>query len=73
MIVDFNCEIHEKSMSYFCQICDFENLTNDPTCSKKPQNPTCFGLIMTNKPKYFHNSITSETGLSHFHKIQQRF
>ena len=32
-------------------------------------NTTCIDLIMTNKPKSFHNSITFVTGLSHFHKM----
>ena len=37
-------------MSNFCQIYDFKNLINDPTCYKNPEKRTCIGLIMTNKP-----------------------
>ena len=70
IIGDFNCEIHEESMSNICQIYDIKNLINEPTCYKwNPGNPSCIDLIMTNKTKCFQNSITFETALSDFHKI----
>ena len=56
-------------MCNFCKIHDFQNLINDPTCHKNPENPTYNDLIMTNKPKCFQNSIKIETGLSDFHKM----
>ena len=55
-------------MSNFSQIYDFINLINDPACYKKPENPTCIDLIMSNKPKCSKNSITAETELLDFHK-----
>ena len=53
----------------FCQIDDFKNLTNLTKYYKNPEIPTYINLILTNKPKYFQNSITIETGLSDFHKM----
>ena len=53
----------------FCQIDDFKNLTNLTKYYKNPEIPTYINLILTNKPKYFQNSITIETGLSDFHEM----
>ena len=36
---------------------------------KNPINPTCFDLIITNRPKSFQESEVIETGLSDFHKM----
>ena len=49
IIGDFNCEIHEESMSNCCQIYDLKNLINDPTCFEKPENHACIYLIITKK------------------------
>ena len=56
-------------MKSFCQIHNFKNLLDKPTCYKNPSNPFCVDLIITNKPKSFQNSCTFETGLSDFHKM----
>ena len=68
IIGDFNCEIREEPMSNFCQIYDFKNLTNDPTCYKNLENSTCIDLIMTNKPKCSRNSIKIKLDLQTFIK-----
>ena len=39
------------------------------TCFKNPNNPSCIGLLITNRPKRFQNSMAIETGLSDFHKM----
>ena len=39
------------------------------TCFKNPDNPTCIGLILTNKHRLFQNTSVIETGLSDFHRL----
>ena len=56
-------------MKSFCQIYNFKNLLDKPTCYKNPTNPWCVDLVITNKPTSFQNSCTFETGLSDFHKM----
>ena len=70
IIGDFNCKIHEESMSTFCQIYDFKNLINDPSCDKNLKNPVGIDLTTTNKPKGIQNSIAIETGFSDFYKMK---
>ena len=55
-------------MKSFCQICNFKNLLNKPTCYKNPTNPCCVDLILTNRPRSFQNSCTFKTRLSDFHR-----
>ena len=43
-------------------------LISKPTCFQ-PINPTCIGLILTNKPNLFQLSANLETGLSDHHKL----
>ena len=69
----FNSEPTEEAMKSFCQIYNFKNLLDKPTCYKNPTNPSCVDLIITNKPRNFQNSCTFETELSDFHKIQNLF
>ena len=38
-------------------------------CSKNPENPTCIGLFLTNRPGSFQDSTVIETGLSNFHEM----
>ena len=56
-------------MKTLYQIHGLKNLINEPTYYKKPSNPTCTDLIITNRPKSLQNSSTFETGLSDFHKM----
>ena len=56
-------------MKSFCQIYNFKNLIDKPTCYKNPTNPSCVDLILTNRPRSFQNSCTFETRLSDFHKM----
>ena len=66
---DFNSEPNESSMSEFCELYDLKNLIHSATCFKNPNKPSCIDLILTNRPKSFHNSSVIETGLSDFHKL----
>ena len=66
---DFNSEPSESCMKEFCQLYNLKNLIIDPTCFKNPLNPSLIDLILTNKPKLFHQSKVIETGLSDHHKM----
>ena len=69
LLGDFNSEPTEEAMKSFCQIYNFKNLLDKPTCYKNPIDPLCVDLIITDKPKSFQNSCTFETGLSDLHKM----
>ena len=56
-------------MTELCELYDFSNLIKDPTCFKKPLNPTSIDVILTNKVRSFHNNNVIETGLSDHHKL----
>ena len=67
---NFNSGPTDEAMTTtFCQIHNFKNLTNEPSCFKNPNNLTFIDLIMTNRSKSFRNLITFGTGLSCFHKM----
>ena len=66
---DFNAEIFLSDMEPFCTINNLKRIIKEPTCYENPDNPTCIDLILTNCPKNFQESSTSETGLSDFHKM----
>ena len=68
-LADFNSEPTEEALKSFCQIFNFKNLLDKPTCYKNPNNPSCVNLIIANKPRSFQNSCTFETGPSDFHKM----
>ena len=63
LLGDFNSKPTDKAMKSFCQIYNFKNLLDKPTCYKSPISPLCVDLIITNKPRSFQNSCTFETGL----------
>ena len=69
LIGDLNCQPNENAMVDFCNLFNFKNIVNRPTCFKNPENPSCIDLILTNKPKSFKNTTVIETGLSDFHKM----
>ena len=69
IIGDFNSEIHEESMTEFCEGYNLQNLVREPTCFKNPLNPSSIDVMLTNKMKSFKNSIVIETGLSDHHKL----
>ena len=69
LLGDFNSKPTEEAMKSFCQIYNSKNLLGKPTSYKNPTNPLCVDLILTNKPRRFHNSWKFKTGLSDFHKM----
>ena len=65
----FNSEMTESVMENFCETYHLHNLIKDATCFKNPDKPSCIDILLTNFPKSFLKSQTSETGLSDFHKL----
>ena len=66
---NFNVNTSELNMKDFCNAYGFKSLIKVPTYFKKPENPSCIDLILTNNPLSFQNSGVIETGLSDFHKM----
>ena len=50
--------------------CDLRSLVKEPTYFKNPENPSCIGLILTNKPRNFIKTGVIETGLSYYQKMK---
>ena len=65
----FNSCMDDSPMKTFGEIYKLRNLIKEPTCFKKPENPTCIDLILKNKPLSSKNTYVIETGLSVFHKM----
>ena len=55
-------------MSDLCDTCSLSNLVNSFTCVKS-QNSTSIGVMLTNRPRSFHNTSFTETGLSDCDKM----
>ena len=66
---DFNLGIDEPQMKSFCETYNLTNLIKQPTCYKRPENPTCIDWILTNVPSTFQSICGIETGPSDFHLI----
>ena len=69
LIDDFNAEIFVSLMDSFCTTYHLKSLVMAPTCYKNTDKSTCIDLILTNSPRQFRATLTSEIGLSHFHKM----
>ena len=69
LLGDFNSEINENAMKEFCETYNLKNLVKQDTCFKNPLNTSSIDVILTNREKSFHNTITVETGLSDHHKM----
>ena len=67
---DLNSEPTESAVRNFCEIYSCKNLIKDNTCFKNPLKPSCINLIITNRPKSFHNIVAVETVLWDFHKMK---
>ena len=55
-------------MSDLCDTFSLSNLVNGVTCVKS-QNGTSIDVMLTNRPRSFHNTSLIETGLSDCHKM----
>ena len=74
LIGDLNVEPTKATVSvfFFCEIYNLKHLIKDNTCFKNPTKPTCIDLIVTNKSKFFQDTMVIETTLSYFHKMSAR-
>ena len=52
---DYNAEVLEASVQEVYESYLLENMVKKLTWFKNPVKPTCFDLIITNKPGMFHN------------------
>ena len=66
---DLNTEPTEVAVSDFCEIYNLKHLIKEKTCFKNPTKPTCIDLIVTNRPKFFKDTVVLETKLSDFHNM----
>ena len=66
---DLNAEPTEVAVSDFCEIYNLKHLIKEKTCFKNPTKPTCIDLIVTNRPKFFTDTVVLETKLSDFHNM----
>ena len=69
LLGDLNSESKEQSVKDFCQVYNCKNIIKRNTCFKNPANPSCIDLLITNRPAWFHGSMTIETGLPNFQKL----
>ena len=74
---DFKIDIKNERLSYgkldtFCDLFNLTNLIQSETCLMKNQKST-IDLFLTNKPKSFFKTPTTETGLSDYHKVIPTF
>ena len=74
---DFNIDIKHEGLGYgkldtFCDIFNLTNLIHSETCSMKNHKST-IDLFLTNKPKSFFKTHTTEKGLTDYHKRISKF
>ena len=62
-------ELNNLNMNNFCETYDLKNLINEPTCYKNAINTSSIDVILTNRPRRFHNSMAIGTVLSDHHKM----
>ena len=70
---DFNIDIKTKGLGYgkldtFCDLFNLTNSIHSETCLMKNHKST-IDLFVTNKPKSFFKTHTTETSLSDYHKF----
>ena len=66
---DLNAVSDDRDMKYLCEVFKLKHLVKIPTCFKKPINPRCIDILLTNRVHNFQNTITVETVLSDNHKL----
>ena len=69
LLGDLNVESSDPVLKDFCNVCNLYSLVKEPTCYKSPYNASCTDLFFSNPPQSFRNTITTETGISDFHKM----
>ena len=54
LLVDFNTEPTDTTLSYFCEVYNLKNLIKDMTYVKNPNKASCIYLRITNRQKGFN-------------------
>ena len=62
LLGDFNVSVDDETMRNLCNSYNLNSLIIQPTCFKSPENPSCIGLILINKPRSFQSTCVIETG-----------
>ena len=68
-LLDVNVENSDRVLNECCNDYNLFSFAKEPSCFKKPYNPSCIDIFLTNCPQSFQNSLTIETGTSDFHKM----
>ena len=68
MFFSYVISINDNTVTSFCSSNDLTSLTDQSTCYKNPDEPTCIDLILANLPNCIQNNVF-ETGLSDFHMM----
>ena len=74
---DFNIDIKNKGLGYgkldtFCNLFKLSNSIHLETCLMENHQST-IDLFLTNKPKSFFKTYTTQAGLSDYHKLISTF
>ena len=65
----FNVAFTEANMAAFCNEYKLKTLNKESTCFKNSMSPSYIDLYLTKCPKIFESTLTTETGISDFHKL----
>ena len=65
---DFNIT-SSNEMKDFCQMYHLQKLIIEPTCFKNANNSSSIDVILANRKRCFHDSMTIETWMSDHHKM----
>ena len=66
---DLNNEETDHEIRNFLDPYGLKNLIKTATCFKSDTNPSTIDLILTNRKRCLSNTLTTETGLSDFHRM----
>ena len=66
---DFDVEVEEADMKFFCENYNLKSLIKQPNCYKNPDKPTCIDLILTNVLCVFQRTFGRGMGMSDLHLI----
>ena len=66
---ELNSELKENCLNDFSNVNNLKGLNKEPIRFKKPNNPSCVDLLLTNRSRYVHNTSAKEAGVSDFHKL----
>ena len=69
LIGDLNAGRTKATISDFCEIYNIKHLIEVKTCFKNPTKPTCIDLIVTNRQKWFQDTVVIKTGLPDIYKM----